>query len=201
MDKKAARIIIFLFHPTIIPTLGFLLLFHSDFYFSMLGWPAKRLVLLVIFFTTCILPMLSIALLSVNPRFKLSSDSENFRAISLILTIFSYYLGYVLLLRIETLPVFKLLLLASIFVIIALLPLSYKWKISSHMAAFGALTGALIALSLRMGANPMWSIVSVVSVTGVVASALLVLSQNKLWHLKVGYATGFLILYLFIYIV
>ena len=115
MDKKAARIITFLFHPTIIPTLGFLLLFHSDFYFSMLGWPAKRLVLLVIFFTTCILPMLSIALLSVNPRFKLSSDSENFRAISLILTVFSYNLGYVLLLRIEALPVFILLISVAVF--------------------------------------------------------------------------------------
>ena len=47
--NKTARVIAYLFHPTIIPTLGFLLLFHSDFYFSMLGWQAKRLVLLIIF--------------------------------------------------------------------------------------------------------------------------------------------------------
>ncbi len=113
--NKTARAIAYLFHPTIIPTLGFLLLFHSDFYFSMLGWQAKRLVLLIIFFTTCILPLLSIALLSINPKFKLSPDSENFRALSLIFTAFSYYLGYLLLLRIEALPVFKLLQLASIF--------------------------------------------------------------------------------------
>lgn len=199
--NKAARAIAYLFHPTIIPTLGFLLLFHSDFYFSMLGWQAKRLVLLIIFFTTCILPLLSIALLSINPKFKLSPDSENFRALSLIFTAFSYYLGYLLLLRIEALPVFKLLQLASIFVIVALLPLSFRWKISSHMAALGALTGALIALSFRMGANPMWSIAAVVFISGIVASALLILNKNKLWHLKAGYATGFLILYLVIYFI
>ena len=69
------------------------------------------------------------------------------------------------------------------------------------MAALGALTGALIALSFRMGANPMWSIAAVVFISGIVASALLILNKNKLLHLKAGYVTGFLILYLVIYFI
>lgn len=201
MVKKAARVISFLFHPAIIPTLGFLLFFNSGFYFSLLGWEAKRMILLVVFFTTCILPLFSVALLAINPKLNLSSDSGNQRILPLILSAFSYYLGYMLLQKIETFPVFKLLLLASIFVIVALLPLSFKWKISSHMAALGALTGALLALSFRMGVNPAWPIATVVSVSGLVASALLVLGKNKLWHLNAGYATGFVILYLIIYLI
>jgi hypothetical protein len=201
MTKKFAQIISLIFHPVFIPTLGFLLFFNSDFYFSFITWEAKRFVLMVVLFSTGILPLLAMALLAIKPKFEFSFETGSQRALPLLLSSVSYYLGYFLLNRINAYPVFKIFIIASVLVIVVLLVLSLKWKISSHMAAMGGLTGALLALSFRTGTNPVWAIVMVIVVSGLVATARLRLEKNKLWHLEAGYALGFVTLYLIIYFV
>jgi hypothetical protein len=201
MAKKFAQIISLIFHPVLIPTLGFILLLNSGFYFSFITWEAKRFLLMVILFSTGILPLLSMALLAINPKFELSFETGNQRALPLLVSSLSYYLGYFLLNKINAFPIFKIFLIAPVLVIVILLVLSLKWKISSHMAAIGGLTGALLALSFRTGTNPVWAIVSVFVASGLVASARLKLEKNKLWHLEAGYALGFVTLYLIIYFV
>ena len=156
---------------------------------------------MVVLFSTGILPLLTMALLAINPKFELSFDTGSQRALPLLLSSVSYYLGYFLLNRINAYPVFKIFLIASVLVIVVLLILSLKWKISSHMAAMGGLTGALLALSFRTGTNPVWAIVMVIVLSGLVATARLKLEKNKLWHLEAGYAIGFVTLYLIIYFV
>jgi len=156
---------------------------------------------MVVLFSTGILPLLTMALLAINPKFELSFDTGSQRALPLLLSSVSYYLGYFLLNRINAYPVFKIFLIASVLVIVVLLVLSLKWKISSHMAAMGGLTGALLALSFRTGTNPVWAIVMVIVLSGLVATARLKLEKNKLWHLEAGYAIGFVTLYLIIYFV
>src|SRR6056297_697220 len=140
MLKKTAQIISVLFHPVLLPTLGFLLMFNSGFYFSYLSWEAKRYVLMVVLFTTGILPLLSTALLALKPKFDISLSKVSDRLMVLLFTSAFYYLGFVLLDRIKAYPVFKLVMIASVLVIIALLLISFKWKISSHMAALGGIT-------------------------------------------------------------
>jgi hypothetical protein len=201
MAKKFAQIISLIFHPVLIPTLGFILLLNSGFYFSFITWEAKRFLLMVILFSTGILPLLSMALLAINPKFELSFETGNQRALPLLISSLSYYLGYFLLNKINAFPIFKIFIIAPVLVIVILLVLSLKWKISSHMAAIGGLTGALLALSFRTGTNPVWAIVSVFVASGLVASARLKLEKNKLWHLEAGYALGFVTLYLIIYFV
>jgi hypothetical protein len=156
---------------------------------------------MVILFSTGILPLLSMALLAINPKFELSFETGNQRALPLLISSLSYYLGYFLLNKINAFPIFKIFIIAPVLVIVVLLVFSLKWKISSHMAAMGGLTGALLALSFRTGTNPVWAIVSVFVASGLVASARLKLEKNKLWHLEAGYALGFVTLYLIIYFV
>lgn len=201
MAKKAAKIISFILHPVLVPTLGIFLLLHSGFYFSFLTWEAKRFVLMIVLFTTAILPLLIFSLLSVSPKISLSFETGNQRVLALLLCSVSYYIGYLLLSRINAYPVFKVLLIASVLVIVILLILSVKWKISGHMAALGGLTGSLLALSFRTGSNPVWAIVSVIIASGLAGTARLVLGENKLWHLEAGYGIGFSVLYLVIYFV
>jgi hypothetical protein len=201
MAKKFAQLISFILHPVIIPTLGFFLFFNSGFYFSFVTWEAKRFVLMIVLLSTGILPLLSMALLAINPKFKLSFETGSQRALPLLISSVSYYLGYILLTRINAYPVFKVFLIASVLVNVLLLILSLKWKISSHMAAMGGLTGALLALCFRTGTNPVWAIVSVIVASGLVATSRLMLRKNKLWHLEAGYALGFVTLYLVIYFV
>ncbi|MGD9931759.1 MAG: hypothetical protein AB7U05_17195, partial [Mangrovibacterium sp.] len=74
IKHQIARTISLLFHPLLIPTLGFLLLMNSSFYFALLTFQAKKFVLLVVFLATFLLPLVSIGILTMNPRFDQSMD-------------------------------------------------------------------------------------------------------------------------------
>ena len=200
MPEKFAKIISIIFHPVLIPTLGLFLIFNAGFYFSILSWDAKRFILLVVFFTTGILPMLTVAILALNPKFDISLGDSRDRVIPLLFSSVYYYLGYILMNKMSAFPVFKIFLIASVLVIIVLLVISLKWKISNHMAAVGGLTGTLLALSFKTGMNPLWAIILAIFISGLVGTARMVLSKHNLWQIIAGYFLGFSILYLVIYL-
>jgi membrane-associated phospholipid phosphatase len=199
MPEKIAKIVSVLFHPVLLPTLGFILLFSSGFYNSMLTTDAIRFILLVIFFSTATLPMLSIAILALNSKFDFLMPNSRDRIIPLLFTSVFYYVGFMLLGRIHFLPVFKLFMIASVLLIVMLLLISFKWNISVHMAAVGAITATFFALSFRGGVNPLLAIATVVIVSGLVGTARLVLNKNNLLQVATGYFLGFIILYPVIY--
>ena len=201
MVRKFAQIITLILHPVLLPTLGFFLLLNSGFYFSFVNWEAKRLLLLVVLFSTAILPLLSMSILAINPRFKLSFETGSQRALPLLFSSVFYYMGYLLLNRLNAFPILKIVMIASVMVILGLLLASLKWKISSHMAALGGLTGVMLALSFRTGVYPLWGIITVIIASGLTGTARLYLEKNKLWHLEAGYALGFTFLYLTIYFI
>lgn len=199
MSEKIAKVISTIFHPVLLPSLGLLLLLNSGFYFSMLSWEAKRFVLLVVFFSTCILPLLAVGIMSLNSKFDILMPQSRDRIMPLLLSSVSYYLGFMLLSRAGVFPELKLFLLASILVIVSLLVISFKWKISSHMAAIGGLAGALFALAFRSGVNPVYPILIVVLISGLVGTARLILNKHSIWQLLAGYGMGFSGLYFIIY--
>jgi hypothetical protein len=199
MPEKIAKIVSIVFHPVLLPTLGFILLFTSGFYSSMLTTDAIRFILLVIFFSTATLPMLSVAVLALNSKFDFLMPNSRDRVVPMLFTSVFYYIGFMLLGRIHFLPVFKLFMIASVLLIVVLLLISFKWKISIHMAAIGAITATFFALSFRGGVNPMSSIVIVVIVSGLVGTARMVLDKNNLLQVATGYFLGFIILYPVIY--
>ena len=201
MKENIAKIISIVFHPVLMPTLGLFLLFNSGFYFSMLSWEAKRFILLVVLFTTGVLPMLAVAILALKPGYDISMQKSRDRVIPLLLSAIFYYLGFVLLNKMHAYPVFKLFLIASILVIVALLIISFSWKISNHMAAIGGLAGTIFALSFRSGMNPLWSLLIVVVLSGIIGTARLMLNKHNLSQVIAGYSLGFVILYLVIYFV
>lgn len=201
MSEKISKFISIIFHPVLIPTLGFFLLFNSGFYFSMITWEAKRFVLLVVLFSTGILPVLSVAILALNSKFDISMENSRDRIIPLMSSSVFYYLGFVLLERMKAFPVFKLFLVASVLVIVVMLIISFKWKISNHMAAVGGMTGTIFALSFRGGVNPIFTILTVILISGLVGTARLVLKKHDLKQLTAGYILGFSVLYLVIYFI
>lgn len=199
MLDKIAKIISIVFHPVLIPTLGFILLLNSGFYFSMLSWDAKRFVLLAVVFTSCILPVLFLAILALNPRFNVLMPQSRDRIFPLLASSAFYYLGFLLLSKLTIVPEFKLLMLASALVLIALLVISFSWKISLHMAAIGGFSGALFALSFKNGVNPVYPLLIVILASGLVGSARLLLNKHTIWQVAAGYGVGFCILYLVMY--
>jgi len=201
MQERLARIVSTVFHPVLVPTLGMLLLLHSGFYFSMLTWEARRFILLVVFFSTCILPLLAVSILAINPRFDINMPRAVDRVIPQLSAAVFYYLGFILLGRVAVFPVFKLFMLSSVLVIVVLLLISFKWKISNHMAALGGLSGVFFAFSFRNGLNPVYALLTVVIIAGLVGTARLALNKHNIWQIIAGYLLGFVILYGVVYFV
>lgn len=199
MSVKLAKFISIIFHPILVPALGFLLLLTSGFYDSMLTTDAKRFILIVIFFSTATLPMLAVAILALNSKFDILMPNNRDRIIPLFFASVFYYIGFVLLSKIHFIPMFKLYMIASVLLIVALLLISFKWNISIHMAAIGAVTATFFALSFRGGVNPVNAIVIVIIVSGLVGTARLVLNKNNLLQVAAGYILGIIILYPVIY--
>ena len=156
------------------------LLFYSGFYFSMLSWEATRYVLLVIFFSTCVMPLLSVMGLTFNSKFDISMEKSRDRVIPLLSAAVFYYVGYMLLVRINAFQIFRLFMIASVIVVAILFLVSFQWKISNHAAAIGGLTGTIISLSFRTGNNPVLPIILVIVVSGLVNTSRLILNKHNL---------------------
>ena len=69
------------------------------------------------------------------------------------------------------------------------------------MAAIGGLTGTIFALSFRSGTNPLYTLLIVVLISGLVGTARLVLNKHNMAEIVAGYGLGFSILYLVIYFI
>lgn len=190
-----AKVISILFHPLLIPTIGFLVLFHSGFYFSMINWEVRKFILLIVFFSTCMLPLLTIALLAMNPRFNAAMEKSTDRVIPLMFSAIYYYAGYYLLGKIPVFPVYKFFLIATVLVIILLMIISLRWKISNHMAAIGGLTGALLALSIRLQVNTSQVMALVFLFAGLVGTSRLILKKHSPLQVYAGYALGFVVMF------
>ncbi len=199
--SASARITSIVFHPLLIPTLGFLLLFNSGFYFTLIPWGLKRMILMVVFLSTCLLPALSIGLLGINQKIDLKMDKNSDRILPLILSSIFYYAGYMVLQRLPIFPIYKFFLVASILVQIALLFISLKWKISAHSAAIGGLLGGFLAMSFLFQENPLLILTLLVLISGMVVTSRLILEKHTNSQVYSGFLIGFLIMIsVFLYI-
>ena len=197
----AARVTSIVFHPLLIPTLGFLLLFNSGFYFAILPWSVKQFILLVVFLSTCVLPALSIGLLALSPKFDLNMDKNTDRVLPLVMSSIYYYLGFLVLRRLPVFQIYNLFLLASILVQVVLIVISLKWKISAHSAAMGGLFGGFFSLSFQLQETPMLLLIALILISGMVGSARLILSKHTNWQVYAGFLVGFSVMNLVFYFV
>lgn len=197
MDKilsTTARITSILFHPLLIPTIGFLLLFSSGFYFAVIPWNLKWFVLLVVFFSTCLIPLLSIGLLAFSSRFDIKMEKGTDRVLPLIFSCISFYFGYLILGRLQSFPIFQMFLVASVLVQIALVIISLQWKISAHAAAIGGLVGAFFSLSIRLQENPVFILILLLLTSGIVCTSRLILQKHTNAQVYSGFLLGLLIM-------
>ena len=191
---QAAHIMSAFFHPLLIPTIGFILLFNSGFYFSILPWSVVKFILLTVFLSTCVLPAISILILSLNPRFDIRMEKNTDRIMPLILSSAFYYVGYMILQKLPVYPIYKFFLIASILVQITLLFVTIRWKISAHAAAIGGLLGGFLMLSFRLQENPVWILSSLILAAGIVGTARLILGKHTVSQVSAGFLLGFTIM-------
>lgn len=202
MQRFIARLISILFHPLLIPSIGFLLLFKATGYLSYIPLEMKRLVLLITFLTTCLLPLLSIGMLtSFTKNFDVAMSTSRERIVPLLITGAYYYMGYFLLGRLPITGLFRLYLLGAVVVILAVLVISFYWKISIHLLAVGALLGGVLALSFRFALNPVLLIVYLLVIAGLVGYSRIFLEKHKPAQVYAGFVLGWFVMYFVVFFI
>jgi len=198
MMEKLAKALSYVFHPLLVPTIGFLLLLNSGFYFTMISNDAKRFIILIVFLSTFVLPLICISLILVMSRFKLDLDKSTDRIFPMLTTAGSYYMGYHFLGKLPLFPIYRLILLSAILTLAILLFVSAKWKISAHLAAVGGLVGAFLAISIRMHTNSSFLLGSLILIAGLVGTARIILGKHTPLQVYAGFLAGFSVNYLII---
>lgn len=198
MTKSIAKALSYVFHPLLIPTLGFLLLMNSGFYFTMLSFEAKKFIMIIVVLSTLVLPLTGIGLMMLVTRFKLNLDKASDRIIPLLNTALFYYLGFYFLGKLPVYPIYRIMLISSVLTIAVLLFITIRWKISAHLAAIGGLIGVFLALSLRLHFNGSMLICLLLLVAGVVGTSRIILEKHRPLQVYAGFILGFLINFLVI---
>jgi membrane-associated phospholipid phosphatase len=197
MQKTLAKIISGIFNPLLMPTYGVLILFGSDSYFSMLPYEAKKVVFIIIFISTCLLPLAFIPLFlyqNLIHNFEMKSTQERivpFATIALL-----YALGYFLLLQMKVPDTIANVILGGAITIAITLLITLRWKISAHMAGVGALTGTLLVFSYTLKSDLTLFLVLTILAAGLVGTSRMILKFHTPAQIYTGFGLGVAVLIL-----
>lgn len=192
MERRIAQITSYIFHPLLMPFYMMLIVFSLNTYISsIIKFDYKLIVLGYVFLITFIFP---VVMVFVFKKMKLvqSLQMENRQERTLpYLTVIIFYYSLYYLMKSAGMPSFYLLVfLAIILLTIICFFINFKFKISIHTMAIGALTGVLIGLSVRLNISLLSLLVGIIVVSGLVGFARLTLNAHKSIEVYSGYLLG-----------
>jgi hypothetical protein len=190
--EKAAKIISVLFHPIIIPSLGFLLLFNSGTYLAYLPFDYKKMILIIVVLCTFVIPLSLIPFFLYQKMiFDIQLSQSRERYIPLVLSFSLFLFCYFLLRRIPIPPDYKAFCLGCTLSVLIILLVTHRWKISLHMVGIGGLTGLIGYLIVYMQVNLEFYLILTLLVAGLVGTARLILEAHKPFEIYTGFLVGY----------
>lgn len=192
MEEKSARIISYLLHPLLMPTLAMLLLLQQSAYFVMMLPESFRWSLLALIFgNTFLLPAILIWIMlkkGLISSMQIPERSE--RTYPFIITALSYIVTYFMLSNIGLPPVYLLFVLGGAVLIVFAAIVNLFWKISVHMLGIGGLLGGFIGLMLiRQIYSPMLIVILII-LGGLTGFARLKLNTHTEAQVYAGFLSG-----------
>ena len=194
--KRIAQIISVVFHPLLIPSYVFLILINTYAQYSvMLPQNYRYLMLLLVFLTSFVLPLLLImVMLKLKIIESLEMRTKQERALPLLITAGFFYLTYHFLRQAPHFALFNFFMLGSALLAIISLLINYFHKISLHMTGLGGLFGAFTGFSLVLGYNYTILITVIVLLSGLVGFARLQLKTHTESEIYTGFVLGFVVM-------
>lgn len=185
-----AKVLSVLFTSFYLPILGLLILFIFS-YLSLLPLTYKLFLLLMFYLFTVFLPT---ALIRFYWRYQgwtlIELGSRERRAIPYVISIFSYLLCYYIMAATHVPHFMGSILIAALVIQVACAIINLFIKISTHTAAIGGVTGALLAFSVIFSFNPVWWLCIVLLLAGMVGTSRMILRQHSLRQVVLGYLAG-----------
>jgi len=187
-----SKLLSFVLFPLFIPLYGIMLLTSTEFFSYYPELYIRSSYVSVAIFGT-IIPMtciLILYLLKVTSSMNLKDKKE--RTIPYLLTAISYILCAVSLYTLVFPTFVSAIVIAIAISLIIDAIVSRVWKISAHMTGMGALLGGTLIISYYMHIFPLFLIVTIVMLCGLMASARLYLKAHTPKQVIAGFFCGFL---------
>lgn len=187
-----ARVISAVFTPFYLPLLGLLALFMFS-YLSLLPLFYKLTVLGIVFFFTVLLPTTLIRIYRHCQGWTLVElGQRERRMVPYVISIICYFISIYVMDKMHIPHFMSNILLVALIIQIVCALINVVWKISTHMAAIGGVTGALAAFSFFFHFNPLWWLCLLVFLSGVLGTSRMILRQHTLSQVVAGYLIGLL---------
>ena len=197
MLEKLSKIISHIFHPLLIPTVGFLVLFYSGTYLSYLPLSIKAWITSIVFVCTFFLPLMFILFLRYQEiintiRMKEKKD----RHIPIIITFFLFVFCFYLIRRIDIPNMFYSFMLGGLISLLITFFITIWFKISMHMVGLGGLIALIIFISFYLKVNLSFYLILVILFAGITGSARLHLKAHTPVEVYSGFVMGFAVVLL-----
>ena len=186
----AARMMSMLFAPFYLPVIGLIALYLFS-YLSFLPWQSKLFTLILVYAFTIFLPTM---LIRTYHRYQGWGDTEKStkerRMIPYVISILCYFCCFYVLSYFHTPHFVGSIVVASLMIQLTCAIINLWWKISTHSAAIGGVTGAVMAFAEIFNFNPTWWICLILLLAGLVGTSRIILKQHTLAQVVTGYLVG-----------
>ena len=191
----AARVLSMVFTPFYLSLVGLIALFTFS-YLSLMPWAYKLTVLALVFMFTILVPTLLIHFYRNYHGWTLIElGKKERRVVPYLLSIVSYFVCYYVMHRFNIPHFMSNILMAALVIQILCALINVWWKISTHTAAIGGVTGALQAFSMIFGFNPIGWLCVVIILAGMVGTSRMILRQHSLRQVCYGFLLGLVAAY------
>lgn len=191
----AARVLSMVFTPFYLSLVGLIALFTFS-YLSLMPWAYKLTVLALVYMFTILVPTLLIHFYRNYHGWTLIElGKKERRVVPYLLSIVSYFVCYYVMHRFNIPHFMSNILMAALVIQILCAMINVWWKISTHTAAIGGVTGALQAFSMIFGFNPIGWLCVVIILAGMVGTSRMILRQHSLRQVCYGFLLGLVAAY------
>ncbi len=191
-----ARIISMILTPFYLSVVGVLAIFSFS-YLSMFPWQAKLSLVLLTYAFTVLIPSILIHFYRHYHGWTLFQlGHRERRMVPYVISILCYFACLYIMDWLYLPHLLISILEAALVVQILCAVINMGWKISTHTAAIGGVTGALIGYSFLFRFYPMWWLCLVIILSGLVGSSRIILRQHSLAQVSMGYFVGMVSAYL-----
>lgn len=197
---KAAHIYCLLFSPFYAPLWAFIWLFLYS-YLRLLPLAYKIFILVTVLMFTIVIPRVTINIFrKINKWTHWQLSHREHRYTPYLITIASYVACVILFTKINTAQFMLGILVATLVAGVLCGILNIWWKVSTHTAAMGGLTGTVVAFSYIFYFNPIPMMCIMLLLSGLMGTSRMILRQHSLSQVIGGFFIGFISALVFIMI-
>ncbi len=190
--RIASRIISIMFHPSLVPAYGLLILFCAPTFLFYIPFNIKRIIFLLSLVNMTLVPL---ALLPFFRYRKIISsysvENRIERLIPLGVGTVMYAVTTFVLFSYQIPQLVKSFMLGASVTSFLVLAITFRWKISIHSAGAGGIVATIMALSLRTGYGLSFLLIPVIILAGLVMTSRLFLGSHNPAQVFTGFITGF----------